>query len=403
METRDLEKALRDIGKERLNGGGEVPDIIRRRQDEVYASLADLPLQSRADRNRRSAGARIAVGTAAAAIIVFLGGWAGAMVSPAMAESLKNMPLLGGIFRLADDLGLRTAEERGLTYDANASVTREGITLRIPQVVYDGVRLSLAIKRDGTGLTGGMLDFETADNGEEIYAKGTIASADLLVDGAPIRDYSVSVVRKPTPDPDAVIFEATPFSGLSAGVKPLPDRFVLTINIKLEGVAEPFAFELPIHKNTNSLTVSPQVTREWGEMILTLERLQFTPITTNVSFSLASNDKESRLMGNGLSYELWDDRGRELGFVGGAGSYGEDGRMMYEFTFDRFLDAPKAVTFKVFLPEMEEPGARFGRYKLDSQGNVIKHYLKELEITVPVDRAGLEKLYDDQGQHDAEK
>ncbi|MED4958596.1 DUF4179 domain-containing protein, partial [Paenibacillus macerans] len=120
METRDLEKTLRDIGKERMTGVSEVPDIIRRRQDEVYASLADLPMQTRSGRKSRISRTFKVGAAAAAAIAVLTIGLGSAMVSPALAESLKNVPILGGIFKLAGDLGLQTAEQRGLAEETDA-------------------------------------------------------------------------------------------------------------------------------------------------------------------------------------------------------------------------------------------------------------------------------------------
>ena len=65
-----------------------------------------------------------------------------------------------------------------------------------------------------------------------------------------------------------------------------------------------------------------------------------------------------------------------------------------ELIFDRFEVAPDSITIKPFLPVFQDPIANSGLYKVDSKGEVVKTYLKELEITIPVNHLGLDKLYD---------
>jgi len=396
MKVCDVEKELREIGKEPLP---EVPEIVRRRQDEVYASLADLPMQ---DRSGRTPGfrktRRIALVAASAAAIILVGGLGGAMVSPAMAESMKNIPLLGSIFKLAGDLGLQTADEKGIAAHLDASVTHEGVTLRIPQLVYDGTRLSLAVTREGGGFAAGVLDAEFTGNGKpEIYPEGAINSVDVYIDGEAI--YNFGGGRKllwggnKTHDRNSAIYELTAFPTLDE-TPILPDEFQLRVEFRLEGISEPFAFELPIRKNAETLALSPLDTREWRGNKVTVEQIQFTPITTKVRLSVLSSDKEAKLLRHHLIFEVWDDQGRVLDHVSGVGVYRGDDEMVSEFLFERFTEVPASVTIKAFLPEMEIPGAVSGRFKLDSGGEIIKNYIKELEMTIPVDRTGLEKLYD---------
>lgn len=395
MKVCDIDKELRDIGKAPLP---EVPEIVRRRQDEVYASLADLPMPSRSGRTAEgSKTRRIALIAAAAAVIALTGVLGGAMVSPAMAESMKNIPLIGSIFQLAGDLGLRTADEKGLAAKLDASVTHEGVTLRIPQLVYDGTRLSLAVTREGGGFASGIFDFESTGNGEPgIYPEGAIKSVDVYIDGEAIYNFAggrkVHWGGKKTPDRNSAIYQLTAFPKLDEAPI-LPDEFQLNIEFRLEGISEPFAFELPIRKNAETLVQSPLDTREWKGNKVTIEQIQFTPITTNVKLNVLSNNKEAKLLRSQLIFEVWDDQGRKLDDVSGAGIFKGD-EMISEFLFERFTGVPASLTIKAFLPEMEIPGAVSGKFKLDSEGEIIKNYIKELEITIPLDRTGLEKLYE---------
>src|SRR5690606_7918633 len=107
MEIYDLDKKLREIGRGELN---EVPEIIRQRQDQVYASLPHHPIENKTGHNIRSRiMSKFWAATAAAVLLVFIGGLSGVMMSPALANSLKNLPLISNIFKLVDDLGLQTA------------------------------------------------------------------------------------------------------------------------------------------------------------------------------------------------------------------------------------------------------------------------------------------------------
>ena len=91
--------------------------------------------------------------------------------------------------------------------ESNASVTHEGVTLRIPQVVYDGTRLSLAVKREGEGFTGRITDVEVINEDKGTshrFQRGAITDVEMLIDGTSIHDLSLSdkpgLIGKPTSD-----------------------------------------------------------------------------------------------------------------------------------------------------------------------------------------------------------
>lgn len=396
MNPFDLDKELRKTGKELRC---EVPDIIRRHQDEVYASLTDLPMQTRANQKHRTNKIRRLVAATVAASLI--GVISSAFVSPAMAESLKNIPLIGSIFRLANDLGLQTAEERGLVAEPDASATHEGVTIRIPQVVYDGTRLSLAVKREGKGLIGGISDYELIQEGDStthLYPRGAITNVEMFIDGTSLYDYSggkrPGLTGNPTSDPNAVLYQLTAYSHQGEGALTMPDQFLLTAKITLEGIEEPFIFDLPVRKSTDHFIVPSGETREWDGLKLTLEQLKLTPITTDLIVNIEQSGKSEKIDHENLLYEVWDDRGRVLGLVAGMSVYNKDGQYRMEMMFDRFEDTPNTITLKPFLPVFQDPSANSGLFAVDSNGEIVKKYLKDLEITIPVDRASLEKMYD---------
>lgn len=398
MNPFDLDKELRETGRKLAT---EVPDMIRQRQDEVYASLSDLPMQTGTGRKHSSKKIRKYAGAAAAA--AFIGVMSSAYVSPIMAESLKSIPVIGSLFKLADDLGLQTAEERGLVAEPNAGATHEGVTLRIPEVVYDGTRLSLAVKREGEGLSGGISDYEVVQKGDSIkhiYPRGAITEVEMFIDGTSIYDLSggkrPGLIGNPTSDPNVVLYQLTAYSHLGEGALILPDQFLLTAKITLEGIGEPFIVDVPVRKSSNQIVVKSGETREWGGLKLTLEELKFTPITTDLIISTEQIGKSEGGNHNDLLYEVRDDRGKVLGLVTGMGIYKDDDQRQQrtELIFERFEETPGSITLKPFLPVFQDPSGNSGLFAVDSNGEIVKKYLKDLEITIPVDRSGFEKLYD---------
>ncbi|WP_283657373.1 DUF4179 domain-containing protein [Paenibacillus sp. RC343] len=96
-------------------------------------------------------------------------------ISPTMAASLKQIPGMNSIFQLAGDLGLQTADEKGLLSKPNLSDTHDGLTLSVPEVIFDGTRVSIALERKtsdkrflNTELPLLLDDLILSINGEEI-------------------------------------------------------------------------------------------------------------------------------------------------------------------------------------------------------------------------------------------
>lgn len=396
MTTFKWEQELRQEGQARLQ---PVPELIRTRQDSVYASLADLPSPGTGTRRRqtRKAIARTAGAAAAAAIIGLMGS---AYVSPVMAKSLKAWPVVGSIFEMTGDLGLQTADVRGLVTEPGVKVTHDGITLGIPQVMYDGIRLSLAVQREGRELPGGLSEFKQTGGGadaELVYPVGSIKDFEMFINGTSLKamkgEQRPSMVGKSSSDPNSMLFELTSFSNQNAEAW-MPDRFNLTAKFTMEGVAEPFVLELPVEKNAARLILPATEERMADGVKLTLEQLKFTPVSTAVMLRIEQTGSSSPLNPANFIQELWDDQGRPIQLVSGLGLFRDDGSKPTELIFDRLEDVPKELTLKTFVPEFQDKEKGTGLFALDSQGNIIKHEIEPLRITVPVDYDGLKKLYE---------
>jgi hypothetical protein len=118
-------------------------------------------------------------------------------------------------------------------------------------------------------------------------------------------------------------------------------------------------------------------------------------MTTKVKLNIVlENGIKNRIKDYKLLYELWDDKGARLQhFSGGIARMGDQGVITQELLFDRFEEIPQEIILKPFLPELVDPSKESGKFKEDANGEIVKHYLKELEIRIPVESEELERLY----------
>ena len=397
MEKYNLEKELREIGASKML---ELPDELRARQDAVYASLMEMPTPSRSEvRNKRGSLRRISMTAVIAATVTLIVGISSAMISPVMAATLKGMPIIGGVFRFVEDMGLQFAEENGLTNEVNLSQTHDGITLQVPQVIYDGVRLSVAVQRESNNYSGGIFDVEVVGKDEDskvVYSKGAINSFNMLIDGKPTYKYEqhLSLMGKPTSHPDLALLQLTDYNG--AQKRQLPDQFTLTVILGVEGAQTPFTFELPVQKRTEKLTYPLALMKQNEDYKLSISEIEFTPITTKIKLNILLENviEEDRLKENDLLYEIWDEKGSKLQPIsGGIGMMGEQGIITTELLFDRFEEIPTGIIVKPFLPELVDSSKESGKFKEDADGEIVKHYVKELEIRIPIQSDELKELY----------
>jgi hypothetical protein len=274
-----------------------------------------------------------------------------------------------------------------------ASATHSGITLQASNAIYDGNYISIKIQRSGKGykgkITGGRYDEKTE---EYIYDKGAMSDTDIYVDGKPIYEYGggkspaqrPSLVISPGPDADTAYIRMSDASLLGGNHKAFPDKMKITAQISLEGVKEPYMLEIPVQKSSDKAVVlKPEQTKKSGNLSMTLKQVRATSASTRLQWVLKGKDVD--LM-NRLQYNFVDDQGRKLDFISGRGT--DENNKNGDFYFDFILRAlepdVKSITIKPYTAEFEDPGAKSGPHKVDSNGETIKNYVKDLEMTIPV-------------------
>ena len=165
------------------NSKDKLPHMVLDRIDKTLALLPE-----REEKNQKSKhGSRIVINkrlrqsvVAAAVTLTVL--TISATMSPAIANALTNIPVMGSVFKLFGDMGLKLASEKGVSSLVGQTMVDKGIKVTINDVLYDGARLSIGYTMEGNTI-------------------GELGQLDLLVNGKPINaaiSYTGSLLTKNT-------------------------------------------------------------------------------------------------------------------------------------------------------------------------------------------------------------
>ncbi|MCE3198304.1 DUF4179 domain-containing protein [Paenibacillus sonchi] len=386
MNNENLEKQLRELRKANTQ---ELPPLLRTRQDSIYASLATIAQDSGVKKKKRKIYPKIAAVAAAILLSVMLT----AIYPPALANALKQLPWVGGIFERADDLGLQAAQSLGLISRPNSSDTHEGITLSAEEAVFDGNRLAFSVKRqgEGEGLGDKLTGVTVGPDGKLFQEKGTISSAKVLIDGVPLEEFAAGHWEAVPylswiggKEDNTAIFELVDSSNLGISTKPFPDQFVLTLTIGLEGIDEPFILQIPARRVTENIIDTPGIRVQADGWSLTLQKLEYSPLTTRLSLTLEQEADGNRRAFELTDFEVMDEQGQVLESTHQSGFLSSDRSRNVDLLTEPFGKHPNMLTIRAYYNELKDPGKKHGLFKTDSSGNPVKHYINGLEINVPV-------------------
>ncbi|MBT2291942.1 DUF4179 domain-containing protein [Paenibacillus albidus] len=376
--------------------------------ERVWASSGKhIPQRlSRKEAARRGRIYRKPVVALIVAAALFLIVVASGFVSPVMAKSLKSIPLVNGIFKLAGDLGLKTAAEKGLTEEVHYSDSHDGITVNVKEVMYDGIRAVVAIQREAPG-TGSYFhgNYRGADGTIVVEPEGTKAvlrNVKLYANGEALNQ-TLDDPANPSPErgavtwvdggnADSVLINFMELSKPGQELPKLPESFGLTLELTLSGVEEVYTIEVPVKKNTNNVVVSPEISNEYEGIQLTLVKAELSPISTKITLAAKATDHESaKDAGPGaggelskIQYELFDEQGQMPGQLSSQGEYRQKVPVLYQdLIYEPFASTPRQFTIRPYLYVFKD-GKASGEFKLDEHGMPLKNYIKELEMTVQV-------------------
>ncbi|HDM0227031.1 TPA: DUF4179 domain-containing protein [Staphylococcus aureus] len=345
-------------------------DLVNRTMNKYESKRNTQQLKS--FKTRRKIRQRMMMMTVSAAMIfslVFITG----LISPTMAATIKQVPVLSSIFKLAGDLGLKTADEKGLSTKLHTSVTHEGFTLGVSEVVYDGTRVSIAIEHPHI------------ENEKETLQE-RISDIKLFINGVPINSFapsesnSISRFIHPGKDNNSAIIE---FADLkNQGGRPFPEQFDLTLSTTITGIQDPLIIDIPVkNKIENYVTLQPNESRDYDNVRFTVKKIDLTPITTNITTQIVLTDNSKFALSplaKDIYVDIFDDQGNKLKLINGNGWNDPNGSdQIMDYRFHPFESIPKTIIFKPYVQLYEEN-------QMDENNESKIQYIPELEVTIPI-------------------
>ncbi|MBG9735652.1 DUF4179 domain-containing protein [Paenibacillus alvei] len=349
----------------------ELPEFIRSRMDQTYHIIEDmLPLRNRRRRASRWLR-RMLISTAGVAglgvVLIFSG-----LASPAIAQTLKQIPLMNSVFKLVGDLGLQSAEDKGMLTSVNQRVTHKDVTLSISELIYDGSRLSIVLSReDKEGTTDTF--FQKWNKQRMQGTRGN--SIDFYMQDKQI---NTSMGLQPGGEhaPDSIIVTALDSADLE-----LPDSFEMKMVVYLADVDQKYEFRFPIKKDTARNIILRTAEKKMHDSInMSIDRVEMTPITTRLLVGVhgVSGDEDYHSMLKAipdkykvddflnLEFDIEDEQGNLQNAIAGNAS-GEGKGMIFSTSYEPFKAKPKLIVIKPFIRKGSD-----------------KNYIPELEFRIPV-------------------
>ncbi|MFS0873779.1 DUF4179 domain-containing protein [Paenibacillus xylanilyticus] len=370
----NIEQELKEQAKERP----VMSKLVRTRIDATLESLPEPSTSSLKDAQRpirlHKGLRRTAVATIAAGVLgvtVFASGF----VSPVMADSLRNIPLVGSLFSSIEaDMGLRTAGEEGLTQIVNSNVSYQDVKLEVLETVYDGTRAAFLVHFTAPNLNKGKYDngkdiVELSNGVDNVFfnVKGTSQEGGLF--------YS-SIGET---EPDTLLFEQViPSDQAAAG---LPDQFNAEVTLTLQGIDHEFKLDIPFTKSTDDIQhVQPNTVVSNDQFTASVTEAEVTPITTRLSTVISLNNKSTLTTKDedqlrSIGFAIYDDQGQQLTALNGEGLY-EGTQLKSERIYATTSGDPKYLIVKPF--EIEDD---FAEEIKDTQ--FIKGMEMKIELNQP--------------------
>ncbi|KGR76384.1 DUF4179 domain-containing protein [Ureibacillus sinduriensis] len=366
-ELERLEKLIRETPVE--------VDLVNRTMSKYEDNC--MSKQSASFKTHKKMRQRVIMMTVSAAILFGLI-FVTSLISPTMAATIKQVPVLSSIFELAGDLGLKAADDKGLSTKLHTSATQDGFTLNVSEVVYDGTRVSIGMERLQTE---GEFSKETLSD--------RISDIELFIDGNPINSFapndsnSIDVFMHPGKDKASVIVEFSDRS--NQGGNSFPEQFDLTLATTISGIDNPLNINIPVkNKIEDYVTLQPKVSRQYENIHFTVEQIKLTPITTGITTKMVLTDNTTfTLPLTTMGIDVLDDQGRQLKLINGNGWTPSNGSTkVTDYRYIPFDSIPKTITIKPYIHLFDEK--EMGAFQMDENNEPKIQYIPELEITLPI-------------------
>ncbi|RAR44676.1 DUF4179 domain-containing protein [Paenibacillus sp. MDMC362] len=372
-----IEEQLKDQMHRAANHMATPQDIYDRVWNSTERNISNQGPLTRRSRNRSFIRKALVISTVA--VLLGISIVSSAFISPAMAETLSRIPLMHNVFKLAGDLGLQTAEQHGLAMETHYRDTHDSFTLTASQVVFDGLRGGIALQLDGTGHPASLYDPHARSHYEDSFpkSKGSFGMMKAFVNG---EEGGITWEIGPGSDTGSAIVTITGASldGVSRR-PPLPAAFDLTLEVRLEGIPEPFVLQIPMQQNTDTHALYPAAQKSSGDIGWKLEEMERSLVSTRLEMVLKDRSPDERAM----FFEIVDQNGKEIRMVDRYGYDMNQGYRHYDMLYEPLPSDAQSFTIKPFRYAIEQELEEKKERKTAS-GSWKKEYIPALEMTIPI-------------------
>lgn len=295
------------------------------------------------------------IGSIAAAFVILL---VSSYQSPALANSLTKIPIIGSVFGDSDLIGLQQAKKEGLTSQIGATETINGISVTLEEVLYDQNNITIGLTMESEQ----PLDENYFGSGMEFTINGQAPSGSS-------GSYGENVLSSTSRSAIETITVSDE----------MPDVFDLGLLLQGDG-GENWYFSVPISQVTDIKKVSVQHTETVDG--ITLEVTEFSYGDSGASVSFKSTE-DATLADDGLSradkieFKVEDQDGNEIkSHSGGVEGERVKDQMIYlsNKQFDPINDDVTELTITPYLAVPTDGGG----VEIDAEG-------KETELKYEVD------------------
>ena len=254
----------------------------------------------------------------ASAAVVALGLLVGsAAVSPAMAEIVSKIPLIGSIFSESEDVGLAQVSELGFTHIVKESKTIGDKTITVDEVFFDGTRFTFSYS------------FKTKEPVDEFYLEQR-----LSINGeSMLASIGINTIES-TPTYLAEISEiqtSAEIHQVYSSVDDLPEDFELGLHFNGQN-GEVWDFAIPISRKNNTKLIPIEHTQEVDDIKVSVASLKLSP--SGILLTFKSESAEDKFLVGAVDFQIIDSSGKELFIREGYGSSNDSKYLNSEYIFD---------------------------------------------------------------------
>lgn len=293
--------------------------------------------------------------------------------SPALASSLSKIPIIGSVFGDSDLIGLKQAQEKGLTTQIGETKTINGISVTLDEVLYDQNNITIGLKMEAE---------RELDN--DYFGSGM----DFTIDGKAPSGSSGSYGEEVLSSTSRTAIETITVTD------EMPDQFDLGLLLKGAN-GENWYFSTPINLVKDIKKIPVQHTEVVDGIKLEVTEFSYGDSGASVSFR---SSEDATLVDDGLNragnieFKMEDQDGNEIkSHSGGVEGERVEGKMIYKSN-KQFDPIDANVTELTITPYLSLPtdggGVEIGENgeetELEYQGDAIQPVeFKSFKVKIP--------------------